>query len=220
MIATIIGKVKEMFTYRKMGNEKSIMILTASAFVFGVVIASMIVLKCFPTTIKSAYGEVVVKPSLSEEELLVSDFLKQKNRRLPKTLREDIAVEIIKQSKERGLPYEIVLGIIHPDSNYDPSAVSCKGAKGLMQVMEGWPTVPIDEERVFDIDYNIKIGIDIFFLHLKKSKGDLIGAFDDYSGNADNHVWKVEKAMGEFLLFKNSRILSITKNEKSESDVG
>jgi hypothetical protein len=220
MIANIVAKVKGIFTYRKLENEKSIILLTVSAFVFGIVIATMVTLKYFPSaSIKPAYGEVL-EPSLSSEELLVSDFLKQKNSKLPKTLREDIAVEIIKQAKERGLPYEIVLGIIHPDSNYDPMAVSCKGAKGLMQVMEGWPTVPINEDRVFDIDYNIKTGIDIFFLHLKKSKGDLIGAFDDYSGNADNHVWKVEKAMGEFLLFKNSRILSITRNEKSKSDLG
>ena len=67
---------------------------------------------------------------------------------------------------------DLVKAIIKIESNFDPWAVSCKGAMGLMQLMpqtaERW-----EVHRPFDPTENIKGGIRHFKFLLEKFSGDL-----------------------------------------------
>ena len=79
----------------------------------------------------------------------------------------DLARTIVEASRAHDLPVELVLGVIHVESRFDPHAVSPVGALGLMQVM---PATGLEVARrlgepwagrntLFDPQANVRIGV-------------------------------------------------------------
>ncbi|BES73875.1 hypothetical protein RE428_48930 (plasmid) [Marinobacter nanhaiticus D15-8W] len=66
------------------------------------------------------------------------------------------AALVERYAREAGLDVELVHRVIQQESGYDPTAISSKGAKGLMQLMDSlsqrWNINPFDPES------NIKVG--------------------------------------------------------------
>jgi len=83
-----------------------------------------------------------------------------------------------------GLAPELVLSVIHVESNFDRFAISSAGARGLMQVMPFW----LDEldrpgDDLFDIRTNIRFGCTILRHYLDREKGNHSRALARYNGS-------------------------------------
>lgn len=81
------------------------------------------------------------------------------------------------ESPNTALAKKLVSSLITQESSGDPTAVSDKGAQGLMQIMpatwaEWAPKVGVDVEKPFDPDANKKVGIAYLTYLLDKYEGD------------------------------------------------
>jgi soluble lytic murein transglycosylase-like protein len=72
--------------------------------------------------------------------------------------REAILRKVEESSKRYGLDKNFVEAVIRVESNYEPEAVSHKGAQGLMQIMPGTQR-ELGISDPFNIDQNIEAGV-------------------------------------------------------------
>ena len=79
---------------------------------------------------------------------------------------------INRYAKAYGVDKALVKAVIHAESDFNPYAVSRKGAQGLMQLM---PETAHDlaVQDVFDPEENIRAGVQYLKILLKKFNGDL-----------------------------------------------
>jgi hypothetical protein len=87
------------------------------------------------------------------------------------------------KSLQYGFRPDLVLGIVKVESAYQPTAVSYKGAYGLMQVnLAVWRNeLNIDENRIFDVAYNIDLGLKILKHYYEESGGNMKRALHLYN---------------------------------------
>jgi hypothetical protein len=79
---------------------------------------------------------------------------------------------------------ELVLAVIHVESNFDPYAISWVGARGLMQIMPFWlKEIGHPKDNLFDIKTNLRFGCTILSYYLKIEKGNLFRALGRYNGS-------------------------------------
>ena len=91
---------------------------------------------------------------------------------------------ITRAAKEHGIAEPLLKAIIKAESNFDPSAVSKKGAKGLMQVMpNNFKALQIRDP--FDPEQNIMGGARYFGQLMKRFEGDLRLAIAAYNAGPD-----------------------------------
>ena len=96
---------------------------------------------------------------------------------------------IQKISSQHGLDPELVRAVIRVESNYDPRAVSQRGAQGLMQLMPG----TVNRFRVpdpFNAEQNIRGGTQYLKYLLERFRGDLklaLAAYNAGENNVDRH---------------------------------
>lgn len=112
--------------------------------------------------------------------------------------------KIVHRSFEEAKKNEIspytVLSVIQVESNFDPQAKSSV-ASGLMQInLSAWKDFfNIDEEKIFEIDYNITLGCKILRHYLDESKGDLAKALylynNGYGFHNEKYVPKVQSSV-------------------------
>ncbi|UCG74486.1 MAG: lytic transglycosylase domain-containing protein [Chromatiales bacterium] len=97
-------------------------------------------------------------------------------------------VHILKQAhweaSRVALPPEMILAVIDIESAFDPYAVSVAGAQGLMQVMPFWlDEIGRPNDRLVDIDTNLRMGCTILKYYYDMEKGDWIRALGRYNGS-------------------------------------
>ncbi len=100
---------------------------------------------------------------------------------------------IKKYANEYGLPEELVYAVIKTESDFDLSAVSSRGAIGLMQIMPAtfeWITNDLLREylapgMVYDPETNIKYGT-YYLSRLYKKFSDMDTAIAAYNGGEGN----------------------------------
>ncbi|MBN2346939.1 MAG: transglycosylase SLT domain-containing protein [Candidatus Aminicenantes bacterium] len=102
-----------------------------------------------------------------------------------------IADAVFSLSRKHGFNPYLVMAIIFVESGFDRRAVSGKGACGLMQI--NYPVwkeaLGIDRKKLFQIDYNIEVGLTILKGYLMETRGDIVRALIlynngyHYSGN-------------------------------------
>ena len=102
------------------------------------------------------------------------------------------------EAKRADLPPELVLALIHVESNFDRFAISSAGARGLMQIMPFW----LDEigrpgDNLFDIETNLRFGCTILKIYLKRERGDMRKALARYNGSVGKNWYpaRVYKAL-------------------------
>jgi len=110
----------------------------------------------------------------------------------------EIGRAVLKYSTEYGLPPNLIVAVIKVESSGRVSAVSPKGAQGLMQVMPFWKRELGIEGTLFVIDNNIRAGACILSGYIKRY-GYREGIARYYRGsmNVDGQPYyeKVQRAM-------------------------
>jgi len=119
----------------------------------------------------------------------------------------------------------LMLALIRRESNFNPIAISDKGAVGLCQIMweaheKELQTANIAQEKrdLFDIETNIKASNLIFTKYLKQSNQDLKMALKKYVGGAHStYARDILEYLGEVYLVSKKPIPAI-KEETSGSN--
>ncbi len=96
------------------------------------------------------------------------------------SLNNDIERIVDIKSSQYNLDPSLIKAIIKVESNWNPSAVSPKGAKGLMQLMPGTSGL-MSVNNPFDPEENIDGGIRYFKYLLKKFNGNIPVALAAYN---------------------------------------
>ncbi len=96
---------------------------------------------------------------------------------------DKIADIVYKKSIEYGFKPELILALIKVESGFDQYAISSAGAYGLMQINYNvWKDhFKIDPNKLFDIEYNIDLGLKILKYYYDKSGGDMDKALFRYN---------------------------------------
>jgi soluble lytic murein transglycosylase-like protein len=120
-------------------------------------------------------------------------------RRYP--LFDRIARVVYQKSREYGFHPRLVMGVIQVESAFNPKAVSNRGAYGLMQVnLSVWKDeLQIDRSRIFDIEYNIDLGLQILKRYSLVAKGNIQRALhlynNGYKYNNTGYVLRVNSVL-------------------------
>lgn len=93
------------------------------------------------------------------------------------SLYEDIALEI---AREHSLDPALIKAVITAESNWDPFAVSKKGAMGLMQLMPATAQA-LNVKNPYDPEENIRAGIRYLKYLIEKFNGDIVLAISAYN---------------------------------------
>ncbi len=143
------------------------------------------------------------KLDTQQQKLAKYNFMEYKTRALSKRYPQFsfILDTVYRKSHEYGFKPDLVLGVVKVESNYNPTAVSYKGAYGLMQVtLSVWRgPLNIDENRIFDVEYNIDLGLQVLKHYYKETRGDLKMALHLYNNgylyNNTSYTKKVDSAV-------------------------
>ncbi len=120
-----------------------------------------------------------------------------------------IADIVYKKSMEYGFKPELILALIKVESGFDQYAISSAGAYGLMQINYNvWKEhFKIDPDKLFDIEYNIDLGLKILKYYYDKSGGDMDKALFRYN---NGYLYKnkayVKKVVSTYSKFEKSTI--------------
>lgn len=91
---------------------------------------------------------------------------------------------VYQESRRVTLPPELILAVIHTESNFDRFAISRSGARGLMQIMPFWlDEIGRGEDNLFTIETNLRFGCTILRHYLDKESGDIGRALARYNGS-------------------------------------
>ena len=92
------------------------------------------------------------------------------------------------EARRAKLDPQLVLALIHVESNFDRFAISSAGAQGLMQIMPFWlDEIGKPEDNLFDIATNLRFGCTILKIYLEREKGDMHRALARYNGSVGKH---------------------------------
>ena len=128
-----------------------------------------------------------LKYKLFESEVKLEDYemLKFKSfsldRKYPEFSR--IVETVYNKSQHYDFSPQLILGIIQVESSFNPKAVSSRGAYGLMQINHYvWKNeLAINKDNIFNIDYNIDLGLKILQRYYDESRGDIGRALHLYN---------------------------------------
>jgi len=140
---------------------------------------------------------------MQQQKLAKYNFMEYKNRALSKRYPEFsfILDAVYRKSLQYGFKPDLVLGVVEVESDYNPEAVSFRGAYGLMQVnLTVWrDPLDIDENRIFDVEYNLDLGLQVLKHYFEVTNGNLKLALHLYNNgylyNNTAYAKKVDSAM-------------------------
>lgn len=138
-----------------------------------------------------------------EEKLSRYQFMEYKleafDKRYP--LFSQIVDVVYDKSGNYGFHPDLVLGMMQVESYYNPKAVSSAGAYGLMQInLAVWKKeLSIDPSRIFEIGYNVDLGLTILKRYYVESKGNIQRALhlynNGYKYNNTKYLTRINAAL-------------------------
>ena len=143
------------------------------------------------------------KLDLNQQKLAKYNFMEYKTSAFSKRFPQFsfILDTVYRKSYQYGFKPDLVLGVVEVESDYNPEAVSYRGAYGLMQVnLSVWRSpLNIDENRIFDIEYNLDLGLQILKHYYDETEGNLKRALHLYNNgylyNNTSYTAKVDSAV-------------------------
>jgi soluble lytic murein transglycosylase-like protein len=140
-----------------------------------------------------------------EQEMIsdITEYIKIHYKRSPEISRE-IAINIVLASKKYSLPIQAIVAVSETESEFKPTAVSKRGARGLMQVnYEVWKgTFRINKADLHTIDQNIDIGSQILRSYLNETGQDMQQALFKYVGGDSTYYKRVYVNLAKFHIFR------------------
>ena len=120
-----------------------------------------------------------------DAEVWLADMSRRLEKKIPyPAYRIELLKTVHYEAKRAGLAPEIVLSVIHVESNFNPYAISSAGARGLMQVMPFWlKEIGKPGDSLFRMQTNLRFGCTILKFYLDKEKGNLVHALARYNGS-------------------------------------
>ncbi len=115
----------------------------------------------------------------------LADMSPKLARKLPdEAMRNDFLATVHYEATRAGLDPQLVLGVIHHESNFRKYAVSSADARGLMQVMPFWlRLIGSPEQNLFQLRTNLRYGCTILRHYLDVENGNLYRALGRYNGS-------------------------------------
>jgi soluble lytic murein transglycosylase-like protein len=87
-------------------------------------------------------------------------------------------------SQQHGVPADLVASVIRLESNFNPHAVSPRGARGLMQLMPD-TAAELGVHNIFDVEQNVDAGVRYLRTLLELFSGDVMLAVAAYNAGAE-----------------------------------
>ncbi len=98
--------------------------------------------------------------------------------------RSDFLATVHYEATRAGLDPQLVLGVIHHESNFRKYAVSPADARGFMQVMPFWVRlIGTPDQNLFQLRTNLRYGCTILRHYLDVENGDIYRALGRYNGS-------------------------------------
>lgn len=128
-------------------------------------------------------------------------------------LAREIAAAVHRQARLRGEDPDLALAIISVESNFNPAAVSSRGALGLMQVMPQWGRVLDIAGDLTNPSVSIKYGMQIlsFYNGMYKDREVAITAYNRGPGAVDAALMRGEDPHNGYA----SRVLAVLDSLKA-----
>ncbi len=135
--------------------------------------------------LRHAVEEADSFPDRFEAEVWLKDMSGRLETRVPDLEeRLDILRRVHHEAMRTRLSPQLVLAIVEVESNFDRFAISRVGAQGLMQIMPFWLNeIGHDDDSLFDIKTNLRMGCTILRHYLNKEKNNYIRALGRYHGS-------------------------------------
>lgn len=118
-----------------------------------------------------------LKKNLTKKYRKNENIIFTTHKKTAPSLYESLALEI---AKEHSLDPALIKAVITAESNWDPFAVSKKGAMGLMQLMPATAQA-LNVKNPYDPEENIRAGIRYLKYLLEKFNGDIVLAIAAYN---------------------------------------
>ncbi len=105
--------------------------------------------------------------------------------------RQIIRSMVVEEALELGLPVALALAVAKVESNFDPNALSVKGARGVMQIMPqtALGEYGLDAETLWRPRVNIRLGIHFLLRLISRYHGHIELALSYYNGGSAVGVW-------------------------------
>ena len=119
----------------------------------------------------------------------VREWLADMSRRLVAQLpdatgRNEFLATVHYEATRAGLDPQLVLGVIHHESNFRKYAISSADARGYMQVMPFWVRlIGSPDQNLFQLRTNLRYGCTILRHYIDVENGDLYRALGRYNGS-------------------------------------
>ena len=120
-----------------------------------------------------------------DAEVWLLDMSTRLKRHLPEPNERLALLRLVHQEASKaGLQPDLVLALIHAESNFDRFAISSVGAQGMMQVMPFWKAeLGRPQDNLTDNATNLRYGCTILSYYLKRESGNLERALARYNGS-------------------------------------
>jgi soluble lytic murein transglycosylase-like protein len=120
-----------------------------------------------------------------DAEVWLLDMSTRLQRHLPEPDERLALLRLVHQEAAKaGLKPDLVLALIHAESNFDRFALSSVGAQGMMQVMPFWKAeLGRPQDNLTDNATNLRYGCTILSYYLKRENGDINRALARYNGS-------------------------------------
>lgn len=195
-------------------NISAVSIMLGTIVIFALCMFYLKLVVLAPDSInKIASTEIEVEQNFNNRVSIIKNYIKQRNNTISIEVCNIIAEKIIILCDQEQLPPDLIVAMIETESTWNPTVTSSEGAKGLMQILKE-DGIDIEYSKSYDIEYNIKTGIDILKSKLNKADGSLTKALKMYVGGQKNYSEKVYQAIGLFVMYKANII--IEEREKEE----
>ncbi len=115
----------------------------------------------------------------------LTDMSQRLKTRIPDyRTRKDFLTTVHYEAIRAGLDPQLLLAVIHVESNFRKYAVSKSGARGYMQVMPFWiGLIGSKNDNLFSLRTNLRYGCVILRLYLEMEQGDIVRALARYNGS-------------------------------------
>lgn len=120
-----------------------------------------------------------------DAEVWLLDMSTRLQRHLPNPTERLALLRLVHQEASKaGLKPDLVVALIHAESNFDRFAISSVGAQGMMQVMPFWKAeLGRPQDNLTDNATNLRYGCTILSYYLKRESGNIERALGRYNGS-------------------------------------